>query len=188
MSTVSNSTSELLLTAEEFAERPDPGYPEELVKGKVVAMPPPKARHGFSCAEVVFFLRSYLQDHDVGRVFANDAGVITERGPDSVRGPDVAYYSYEKIPKGPLPDSYPVVPPDLIIEVLSPSDQWRKVLVKVAEYINAGVTVVGVLDPKRRALYLYDGDEPVRILNETDELTLPTLLGDFRVVVGKFFA
>ena len=57
---------------------------------------------------------------------------------------------------------------------------------KVAEYINAGVTVVGVLDPKRRALYLYDGDEPVRILNETDELTLPTLLGDFRVVVGSF--
>ena len=85
MSTVSNSTSELLLTAEEFAERPDPGYPEELVKGKVVAMPPPKARHGFSCAEVVFFLRSYLQDHDVGHVFANDAGVITERGPDSGR-------------------------------------------------------------------------------------------------------
>jgi Uma2 family endonuclease len=188
MATVSPIPSEPLLTAEEFGRRPDPGYPEELVEGKIVKMPPPKARHGFSCAEVVFHIRLYLAGHDLGRVFSNDAGVITHRGPDSLRGPDVAYYSYAKLPKGPLPEGYPEVPPDLIIEVLSPSDQWRLVLAKVAEYLNVGVSVVGVLDPERSALFLFDGDEPVRILGAADELTLPALLGDFRVVVGRFFA
>ena len=188
MAAASSIAAEPLLTAEEFGRRPDPGHPEELVRGRIVAMPPPQARHGFSCAEVVFFLRLYLADHDLGRVFANDAGVVTERGPDSLRGPDVAYYSYAKLPKGPLPEGYPDVPPDLIIEVLSPSDHWPKVLAKVAEYLNAGVSVVGVLDPNRKRLLLFDGDEPVRILGDADELTLPTLLGDFRVVVGRFFA
>ncbi len=188
MSTVSNSTSELLLTAEEFAERPDPGYPEELVKGKVVALPPPKARHGQICAKTALILGNYAEDHDLGHVLCNDSGVITERGPDSVRGADVAFYSYAKLPKGPLPQSYPAVPPDLIFEVMSPSDRWPKVYAKVAEYLDAGVSIVGVLDPERQQLLLFNGDAPVRILNETDELTLPTLLGDFRVVVGKFFA
>jgi Uma2 family endonuclease len=175
-----------LLTAEEFARRPDPGYPEELVKGRIVAMPPPGARHGWTIVEIAFVLRLYLQDHDIGRV-VTDAGTITERGPDSVRGPDVSFYSYAKLPKGPLPEGYPAVPPDLVIEVLSPHDRWLKVLTKVTEYLNAGVAVVAVLDPERRTLHLYEGDQSPRILGADDELTLPALLGDFRVLVGRFF-
>jgi Uma2 family endonuclease len=181
------AASEPLLTAEEFARRPDPGYPEELKHGKVIAMPPPGARHGFVCARAAFLLQRFLEDHDLGRVFSNDAGVITERGPDSVRGPDIAFYSYAKLPKGPLPVGYPEVPPDLVFEVLSPDDRWPKVLAKVAEYLGAGVAVVGVLNPARRTLHLFDGEALVRILDEADELTLPALLGDFRVTVGRFF-
>jgi Uma2 family endonuclease len=176
-----------LLTAEEFARRPDPGYPEELVKGRVVRMPPPKARHGQICNRVGRILGNYAEEHDLGHVLNNDSGVITERDPDSVRGPDVSYYSFVKIPRGPLPQAYPDVPPDLVFEVLSPDDRWPKVLVKVGEYLVAGVSVVAVLDPERRNLHLYEGDEPVRILSADDELTVPALLGDFRVAVGRFF-
>jgi len=176
-----------LLTAEEFARRPAPGYPEELEHGGIVAMPPPGARHGFVCNKAGRILGNHAEDHDLGRVMNNDAGVITERTPDSVRGPDVAYYSYAKLPKGPIPEGYPDVPPDLVFEVLSPDDRWPKVLAKVAEYLNVGVAVVGVLDPARRTLYLFEGNEPVRLLGESDELTLPALLGDFRIMVSRFF-
>jgi Uma2 family endonuclease len=101
----------------------------------------------------------------------------------------VSYYGYAKLPKGaPLPEGYPHVPPDLVFEVISPHDRWPKVLAKVAEYLEAGVAVVALLDPERRTLRLYDGDQPDRILVESDELTLPDLLGDFRVAVGRFFA
>jgi hypothetical protein len=47
--------------------------------------------------------------------------------------------------------------------------------------------VVGVLDPERNTLHLYEGDQPVRLLSEHDELILPELLSDFRVAVGRFF-
>jgi Uma2 family endonuclease len=174
-----------LVTAEEFARRPDPGYPEELVKGRIVSMPPPGARHGQICNKVGRFLGNHAEDRDLGHVLSNDAGTVTERGPDSVRGPDVSFYTYAKLPKGPLPEGYPAVPPDLVVEVLSPHDRWPKVLAKVAEYLNAGVAVVAVLDPERRTLHLYEGDQPVRILGTDDELTLPALLGDFRVRVGR---
>ena len=175
-----------LLTAEEFARRPDPGYPEELVKGRIISMPPPGARHGQVCNKVGRLLGNHAEDYELGHVLSNDAGTVTERGPDSVRGPDVSFYSFAKLPKGPLPDGYPAVPPDLVVEVFSPHDRWPKVLAKVAEYLNAGVATVCVLDPERRTLHLYEGEQPVRILGADDELTLPAPLGDFRVQVGRF--
>ncbi|MFO0949955.1 MAG: Uma2 family endonuclease [Isosphaeraceae bacterium] len=178
---------ERLLTAEEFARRPDPGHPEELVKGRVVAMPPPRARHGQVCAQLVFLLRLYLQDRDLGHVLSNDSGVVTERGPDSVRGPDVSYYAYAKLPKGPLPNEYPGVPPDAVFEVLSPHDRWLKVLAKVAEFLEAGVGVVVVLDPERRVVQVFEPNQPVRSLAEGDVLTLPDVLPEFRVALARLF-
>ena len=176
-----------LLTAEEFAARPDPGYPEELVQGRIVRMPVPGARHGHVCNRVGRFLGAFADDHDLGYVLNNDAGVITERGPDSVRGPDVSFYSYAKLPKGSLPEGYPGVPPDAVFEVLSPHDRWPKVLVKVAEYLNAGVGVVCLLDSERQSLYLYTEDQPGRTFGPDDELVLPDPLSGFRMPVRRFF-
>ena len=50
------ATAEMLMTAEEFGRRPDPGYPEELVRGRIIAMPPPDRRHGKVCGQDVAIL------------------------------------------------------------------------------------------------------------------------------------
>jgi Uma2 family endonuclease len=176
-----------LLTAEEFAERPDPGYPEELLRGRIVPMTMPKPRHGEICSQTVLILGNFVRERDLGRVLSNDTGVITERGPDTVRGADIAFYSFARVPKGPLPDRYLDTAPDLVVEVLSPSDRWPKVLAKVAEYLDAGTTIVVVLDDQRRLAHLYRADGTTRLLGADDELTLPDLLGDFQVRVGRFF-
>jgi Uma2 family endonuclease len=175
------------LTAGEFARRPDPGYPEELVKGRIVRLPPPGSRHGFLCSEFAWLLRSYLEEHDLGRVLTNDSGVITQRNPDSVRGADVAYYSYNRLPRGPLPVGYPEVVPELVVEVRSPSDRWPTVLVKIAEYLDAGVGIGCVLDDVSRTVQVYDAERPLRIFNEGDELAFPELLPGFAVNVRRVF-
>lgn len=82
MSTASVPTP--LLTAEEFAERPDPGNPEELVRGRIVLMPMPKPRHGQICGRAYFLFRVHVDAQDLGHLLSNDSGVITERGPDTV--------------------------------------------------------------------------------------------------------
>src|SRR5271165_7320863 len=92
MSTASVTTP-ALLTAEEFAQRPDPGHPEELVRGRIVPMPMPKPRHGQLCGRAYFLLYGYIDAHDLGHLLCNDTGVITERGPDTVRGADISFYS-----------------------------------------------------------------------------------------------
>jgi Uma2 family endonuclease len=186
MSTAS-ATTPASLSAEEFAQRPDPGYPEELVRGRIVPMPMPKPRHGEICSRAVRFLGNVAEDRDLGRVLGYDTGVITERDPDTVRGADVSFYSFARVPKGPLPDHYRDVPPDLVVEVLSPNDRWPKVLAKVAEYLDAGTTVVLVLDDQRRLAHLYRADGAMRMLGPHEELTIPDIFGDFQVRVGRFF-
>jgi Uma2 family endonuclease len=185
MSTASLSAP-ALLTAEQFAERPDPGYPEELVKGRVVPMAVPKPRHGEICVNAVFIFNTHVKVNDLGRIVGNDSGVITERGPDTVRGADLAFYSFARVPKGPLPDGYLEVPPDLIVEVLSPTDRWPKVLTKVVEYLDAGVFAVIVLDGMRRRAQVFTADD-MRILGPDDELTVPEVLPGFVVAVRRFF-
>ena len=150
-------------------------------------MPMPKPRHGEICGNAVLILGEHAEDRDLGRVLSNDTGVITERGPDTVRGADISFYSFARVPKGPLPDRYLDTPPDMVVEVLSPSDRWPKVLAKVAEYLDAGTTVVLVLDDQRRLAHLYRADGTTRLLGADEELTIPDLLGDFRVRVGRFF-
>ena len=176
-----------LMTAAEFARRPDPGYPEELVRGRIVPVPPPTRRHGQICAQTVYLYRRFLEDHDLGQILSNDSGVITEQGPDTVRGADVAFYSYKRIPRGPMPADYDVVPPELIVEVRSPSDRWPKVLAKVAEYLEAGVLAVLVLDDNSRSALLAMADQVPGRLGPDEELTIPEILPGFSVPIRRFF-
>jgi Uma2 family endonuclease len=174
------------LTAEQFAELPDPGYPDELVRGRIVPLPIAKPRHGEICGRAAQILRHGSGALDLGHFLAI-TGVITERGPDTVRGADVSFYSYARVPKGPLPNRYLDTPPDLVVEVLSPSDRWPKVLAKIAEYLDAGTTVVLVLDDERRLAHVHRADAAPRLLGADDELSIPDVLGDFQVKVGRFF-
>jgi Uma2 family endonuclease len=181
------SAAPSLWTAEQFGRRPDPGNPEELVRGRIVRMPPPNRRHGQVCSRTDRIIGGYVDDHDLGHVLSNDSGVITERDPDTVRGADVAFYSFARLPKGPLPQSYGPEVPELVVEVRSPGERWADLLAKDTEYLNAGVVVVLVLDPDATSAQVYRADQPPRILGPDDELTLPDLLGEFRVAVRRFF-
>lgn len=180
--------AESLLTAEEFQLLPDNGVPCELIRGRIVEMNMPAPRHGYFCNLIGRILGNFVAEHDLGRVMNNDTGVVTERGPDTVRGADICYYSYTRMPKGPIPAGYHSVSPELVFEVRSPRDRWPRILTKVGEYLDAGVLVVGVHDEQSETLTVYRPENVQQVLAQADELTFPELFGDrFRVPVRRFF-
>ncbi|MGH8311161.1 MAG: Uma2 family endonuclease, partial [Steroidobacteraceae bacterium] len=82
-----------LLTAEQFARLDDDGnYRLELERGRVIREPRPGEMHGSLIVRLGHFLHEFVDRHGLGRVVA-DVGVITERSPDTVRGPDLAFTS-----------------------------------------------------------------------------------------------
>jgi Uma2 family endonuclease len=184
-----STATETLLTAEQYRLLPENGQRTELVRGRVVEMNVPAPRHGALCSNVVWELSSFVRPRELGRVLPNDSGVLTERGPDTVRGPDVCYYSYNRLPKGPIPAGYLDVVPELVFEVRSRTDRWDQILTKVGEFLRAGITAVCVVDEKYEAIIVYRLDELQQIFTADDEFALPDIFGqEFRVSVSRFFA
>lgn len=175
-----------LLTAEEYGLLGDDGRFTELVRGRVVEMNRPFTSHGWQMNRIAYFLTQFVESHQLGRMVTGDAGLVTQRDPDTVRGPDVAFYSYKRIPPGPAPEGYWPASPELILEIRSPSDRWKDILQKVAEYLNANVLTVAVVDPSTRQVHLYS-DQGTTVLNATDSLKFPEVLPGFEVVVERLF-
>ena len=182
------ATVETLISAEEFARMPDNVVRTELVRGRIVEWPPPKRRHAKVCQRISQALGNFVDAHDLGHVLVGDAGILTERDPDTLRGADVCFYSFERLPRGPVPDDYGEIGPELVIEVRSSSDRWRGVEAKVAEYHRAGVFLVCVVDPEAQTVRLYLPDQPTSILGPDEELTFPEWLPGFRIIVRDLLA
>jgi hypothetical protein len=93
--------NDLLLSAAAYARWVDPGDdPTELVRGRVVREPRLGVRHGAVQAELASLLISHVRESDAGTVLT-ESGVILSRDPDTVRGPDVAFYARGRLPDPP---------------------------------------------------------------------------------------
>ncbi len=178
-----------LMSAEEFASLPSNGVLKELIRGVPVPMNMPSPRHGEICLQAGHLLKLFLGTHRIGRGVSNDSGILTRRGPDSVRGADVAFYSFERLPADrPLPArGYAGVAPDLVFEIRSYTDRWSEIHAKVAEYLEAGVGAVVVLDEQTQKAWLYRADDEPVEFQYGDRLALPAPLDAWSVRVDQFF-
>ena len=176
-----------LLSAEDFARVAPVLGACELVRGEIVPMSPGGIKHSRVTVNAVAILDGYCRPRDLGRVLTGEAGLIVSRHPDTVRGADVVFISYERLPRGPVDDGFLRQPAELVIEVLSKDTSWDKMEEKAAEYHVFGVDLVWVLDPQTLTLRSYPrGGAPV-LLRDTDHVTAEPHLPGFKVRVSQFF-
>jgi Uma2 family endonuclease len=177
-----------LITAEEFARLPAPadGSRQELVRGVIETMPPPGFRHGKIGFRIAKILDKHAETNALGHVVP-ETGVVIDRGPDTVRGPDVAFWGAAKIPPDQAPEGYPDAVADLCVEVLSPRQSRAKVFEKVREYLWSGVRLVWVVDPEERTVTTYRSPEEGRLLHEGASLSGEDVLPGFNVRVAELF-
>jgi Uma2 family endonuclease len=178
------------MTGDEFA-RQFAGRQAELIDGIPVELPMPQQQHGKVCYRIAMAIGMVVDANDLGHVTTNDSFVRVPTKDDSerVRGADVCYFSYDRLPKGEMPPGLLQVAPNLIVEVRSPSDAWSVIFTKVGEYLGAGVTAVLVLDPETRSASIFRNDvrNPQQRLTGEDELTFLDILPGFAVPVKRLF-
>lgn len=189
MSTVLQPPSQLL-TAEEFYDfchRPENRDRHfELEQGEVVEMPGPGGRHGVVCANAVSILRAFVRQRRRGHVCSNDTGVIWGRTPDTVRGPDVILFDESRRYED-MEIKYIERVPAVVVEVLSPSDRWAKVVRRISQFLQKGVAIVWVIDPEDRTVTVFEPNQYPRVLEESDEIEGFAILPEFRCKVAEFF-
>ncbi len=185
-----------LLTAEEFMRRYGDHSGVELVNGVVVHDAPrlgmdasearmPNFRHGVYCRRVARILEDFAIPRSLGWIATNDSFVKVADG--TVRGADVLFVSYARVPQADMPPEHLEVPPELIFEIRSPTDRISAITAKAAEYLACGVGVVVVLDPKTQSATVFRETDFAISLRADDKLDLSDVLPGFEVAVAKFF-
>ena len=180
------STKTQCLTAEELFWLPDGGKRLELVKGELREMPPASGRHGIYGGRLQAYLGYYVLTQRLGKVLSAGTGFIIARAPDTVRAPDIAFVSQKRLPD-PLPDGYLPLAPDLAVEVVSPNDTKREVMDKIGEWLDAGVRLVWVVEPKKQTITEYHSRQRVRVLTEKAMLEGGDVVPGFSLPVRDVF-
>lgn len=158
----------------------------ELEEGEVVEMSRPGERHGTVCGNIAFLLGYYIRQIKRGRVQTNDTGLIIDRDPDTVRGPDVALYLESK-KYDELATKYSDLMPTLVVEVLSPNDKVHRSTRRLNRFLDRGVALVWLVDPESRAVTMWwRGQEPI-VRDDSEEIAGLPALPDFRCKVAEIF-
>jgi Uma2 family endonuclease len=178
-----------LLTADEYFARVQRTHEfSELVRGEVRPMSPAGIRHNIIARNLVVALTLYLREHPIGQALTDNAGFrlpIPDAEDDTVRSPDVAFVSFERMRDAPV--GFALVAPDLAVEVLSPGDTARDLGERMDDYFAAGTRAVWVIDPDRHTVAQHSTTAPTRRLREHDTLDGADVVPGFTLPVHALF-
>ena len=147
-------------------------------------MPPPGEEHGAVIINLAALLARYVKRNNLGRLTA-ESGFKLESDPDTVLAPDISFTARDRV--GIRLEGYRPGPPDLAVEVTSPSDSKRMVERKTALWLELGAKSVWNVNPRKRTVEVVRADGERKLFHETDELVDDTVPG-FRVAVSEIFA
>ena len=175
-----------ITTAKQLLELPEDFGPCELVRGELIMMTPAGSRHGRVEARILSRLDRFVEEAGMGAVFPGDTGFLLEQNKDTVRCPDVAFVGAARMPADPIIGFFPG-PPDLAVEVRSPSKKLPEVLSKISQYLETGVQVVWDVDPEARRVTIYHAGGSVETLSGDTTMTEPELLPGFSLSLKDIF-
>jgi Uma2 family endonuclease len=175
------------ITAEELFRLPPDNMRHELVRGEMTTMAPTSAEHGASAFNMGGILRNYLKKNPIGVGAGAETGFLIQRKPDTVRAPDCAFVSKDRIPATGIPKKYWPFAPDLAVEVLSPSDTASEVIEKIDEWLGAGTRLVWVVDPDKKTITVYRPGRQPQTLRIHEVLVDDEVLPGFEVSVAEIF-
>lgn len=176
-----------LLTDDDLLRLSSEGVQGELIRGVFHETMSAGVNHGRIVVELVLLLGAFVMPRRLGTLLASDTGVLLERDPDTVRGPDVAFILSERMPIGEDLPGYSEIVPDLVVEVASPSDSLAEVKRKALMWLDHGVGVVWVARPTARLMDVYLADGSTLTLTEDDTLNGGEILPGFTCQVSDVF-
>ncbi|MBM7805531.1 Uma2 family endonuclease [Geodermatophilus bullaregiensis] len=176
------------MTAEQLMDLPDDGRRRELVDGELREKAPAGFRHGRVAARTARRLDESVESHELGAVAGAGTGFRLTRQPDTVRAPDVSFIAAHRLPSDEDElDGLLELAPDLVVEVVSPSDRATEVTEKALAWLTAGVVLVWVVYPRQRLVAVYAPGGAVTHVGEREELDGGDVLPGLRLPVADLF-
>ena len=176
------------MTAEELAELPADAWRHELIEGELRTMAPAGDQHGLVAVNITYLVVDHVRKNTLGRCHIAETGFVLRRDPDTVRAPDLAFTRTERLPDQPT-KSFSDIVPDLVVEVVSPSDRASEVTKKALVWLQAGVRLVWVIDPEAEVVTVHRDGDVIGLLQGPDAvLSGEDVLPGFEARLADIFA
>jgi Uma2 family endonuclease len=179
-----------LLTAADVAAMPEqlPSGPVsfELHHGRLVAMSPPGAFHSNVQARFGSALVTQGEDRGHGKAYT-EVGVVLDRNPDHVFGPDAAFVAKPSLPAQISSEGFLESIPELVVEVRSKNDTAAEIAEKVADYLKAGVKLVWVAEPATENVTEHRPGQPPKTFGKSDTLECDDIIPGFRLSLADLY-
>jgi Uma2 family endonuclease len=182
------STQIQTLTAEDLLRMPKDGFRYELVRGELRKMAAPGNKHGKITARLTWRLAQYGEENNLGVVYAAETGFLLSTNPDTVRAPDVAFVDQKRLDEVGEVDGYWPGAPDLVVEVISPSDAYTEVEERALDGLDGGTRLVMIVDPRKRTVTVYRALNRITILTEEATLDGADVVSGWSAPVHELFA
>ena len=181
------TTETRLLTADDLQRLHSKGVRGELIRGVLCETLSTGVEHGKIVMTLGRHLGNFIAPGRLGTLIGSDAGVLLERNPDTVREPDIAFISAEQMPLGARVTTFSEAVPELVVEIVSPSDDPDNVFNKARMWLSSGVRLVWVVHPEDRSMDLHRAGAAAAMVGEDRELDGLDVLPGFRCSVGTIF-
>jgi len=184
---VEAATASTSVTADELLHLPAIGHRYELVKGELIEMSAASPRHGRIAMRFGALIEQYVRQKNLGTVYAAETGFKLQENPDTVRAADAAFIAQSRIPPEGEPEGFWAIAPDLVVEVVSPSDSAQMIQSKVTDWLTAGCRLVWIVYPDNQTVTEYRSLTEAQVLTAAGSLTGGDVLPDFTCPVQELF-
>ncbi len=173
-------------TETELMALPDDGRKYELVEGEIVVSNA-GIEHEFIGARLIILLGGFVLRNKLGVVCGSSAGYWMKSG--NLRSPDVSFIAKERL-QGlrHAPKKFFQGAPDLVVEILSPSDSVEALHQKIVEYFESGARLIWVLNPAEETVLVYHSPQPDRLLRTGDSIDGEDVVPGFSMPLSELYA
>lgn len=183
------------ITLADYLLMPELNHPYEIIDGEMVPSPAPIPAHQIIGANVFSSLSQHVKTKGLGVVLFAPVDIILQRDPLRTRQPDVLFIHKNNLPGTSLDDLEELqlleITPDLVVEVLSPSDTKKVLVGKLADYQRIGVKECWLVSRETRSVEVLRlstrKSERVGLYGLGETICSEALI-DFRLTVDTIFA
>lgn len=174
------------LTLEEFLKLPQIKPENEYINGKITQKSMPQGKHSTIQSELVAAINSTLKSTQIARAFTELRCTFSDRS----IVPDISVYQWAKIPRdedGKIANRFEL-PPDWVIEILSPEQNQTQVIKKIVYCLKNGTQMGWLIDPEEETIFVYVPKQEIAVFEAKEMmLSVPNFAENFQLSLGDLF-
>jgi len=180
-----NLTATNQISLEEFLKRPEDRC--ELVEGVLKPKVSPKYQHAKTQLYLLTAFNEWCEKQQTGRVLPEWGIILKRNETDWVPIPDLTYVSYQRLSAEWDEDTACPVIPELVVEIISPSQTFGDLTEKAEHYLKNDINRVWIVDPQAQTVTVFRKDEGFETFRDKESIT-DSLLPELDIPISDLFS